>query len=108
MSETKLLPCPFCGGEAKYISFSQGLFTQRFVTCTECGIETKRNYPNGAEAIRHWNTRKPIDDIVERLEEKSYDSMHLDMSTPMTETWQIIDLKDAIDIVRNAGKDGAE
>ena len=108
MSKTKLRECPFCGGEAKYISFTQGLFVQRFVTCTKCGIETRRNYLNGAKAIEAWNTRKPIDDIVERLEEKSYDSMHLDMSTPMTETWQIIDLKDSIDIVRNAGKDGAE
>lgn len=38
----KLLKCPFCGGEAKYISFTQGLFIQRFVTCTKCGIETKK------------------------------------------------------------------
>lgn len=41
-----------------------------------------------------------IDRIVERLEEVSYDSMHLDMSRPMTETWQIVDLDEAIEIVK--------
>lgn len=69
MSELKC--CPFCGGEAKYISFTQGLFVQRFVTCTKCGIETKRNYLKKEDAINQWNTRKPLDNIVEKLEERS-------------------------------------
>ena len=70
---TDLKCCPFCGGEAKYISFTQGLFIQRFVTCTKCGIETKRNYLNKADAVKQWNTRKPMDNIVEKLEELKKD-----------------------------------
>lgn len=48
-----------------------------------------------SEAIEEFADR-----IVEQLEEASYDSMHLDMSRPMTETWQIVDLDDAIAIVK--------
>lgn len=46
-----------------------------------------------------------MDRIVEQLEKESYDSMHLDMSRPMTETWQIIDLDKAIEIVNAGGKE---
>ena len=107
MAEIKLLPCPFCGGEAIKTAFSWGNISDEYsIKCTICGAST--TVLKSEEVIKAWNTRKPIDDIVERLVEKSYDSMHLDMSTPMTETWQIIDLDDAIDIVRNAGKEGAD
>lgn len=108
MSKTKLLPCPFCGGEAK-VATCDWLFSVRdyWIYCRSCDCSSGR-YHSKDQAIKAWNKRKPMDYIVEQLEEKSYDSMHLDMSTPMTETWQIIDLKDAIHIVRNAEKDGAE
>jgi Lar family restriction alleviation protein len=71
MSELKC--CPFCGGEANYISFTQGLFIQRFVTCTKCGIETPRNCLNKKDAIKRWNNRTPMANIVEKLEEKNID-----------------------------------
>ena len=67
-SDIKLLPCPFCGGEARYMEIKD-FFIQRFVTCTKCGIETPRNCLNRKDAIKRWNTRKPMDRIVEQLEE---------------------------------------
>ena len=82
MSEIKLLPCPFCGGEA-VIYHQSSKYTNRdgnFVHCMECGCRTKlfECYGNTTkthedtkqEAIEAWNTRKPMEQIVERLEEE--------------------------------------
>lgn len=63
-SDIKLLPCPFCGGEARTDSCGS-----HWVRCTICGargcVESTRK-----EAIEQWNIRKPMDRIVEQLEEK--------------------------------------
>ena len=67
MSEIKLLPCPFCGGEAEYVEIRE-IFISRFVTCKKCGIETKRNFLKRKDAIKSWNKRKPMKNIVEQLE----------------------------------------
>lgn len=71
MSEIKLLPCPFCGGEAiletDKIGNEQKLY---YVSCKDDCI-TQYGYSSTKEyAIEKWNTRKPIERIVERLEEE--------------------------------------
>ena len=86
MSEIKLLPCPFCGGEA-VIYHQSSKYTNRdgnYVHCMECGCRTKlfECYGNTTkthedtkqEAIEAWNTRKSMERIVERLEEKLSDT----------------------------------
>ena len=44
MSEIKLLPCPFCGGEAKACKYY-------FIQCTKCGTSTL-THTNREEAIK--------------------------------------------------------
>ena len=65
MSEIKqrLLPCPFCGGEAEF-----PIRDGSWLWCKECGAETSYCYTR-EEAIEKWNTRKPMERIIERLEE---------------------------------------
>ena len=71
MSELKR--CPFCGGEAKIdktitntvsVECKVCHASSRIILCTEGDIEEK--------AIEEWNTRKPMENIVERLEEENY------------------------------------
>lgn len=67
--QNKLLPCPFCGGEAIKSAFSWGAITDEYtIQCTMCGSRTK--VLKLEEAIKTWNTRKPMERIVEQLEEQ--------------------------------------
>lgn len=80
MSELKqdfnktLLPCPFCPkGQARLQRRGHGYY----VICKSCGCRTplfQYQYDSREklreQAITTWNTRKPMDDIVERLEKE--------------------------------------
>lgn len=75
MSELK--KCPFCGGEAKIdktiantvsVECTVCHASSRMILCTEGDIEQK--------AIEAWNTRKPMQNIVERLEIKLSDTVY--------------------------------
>ena len=96
MSEIKLLKCPFCGGEAKIdktitntvsVECTVCHASSRIILCTEGDIEQK--------AIKAWNTRKPMENIVERLEELAHDN-------PMV-TDNYILRREAIEIVKEEG-----
>lgn len=69
MSELKR--CPFCGGEAKicdgYIEEFLKTEYMKYVQCNYCKASTKL-YFTEKEAIKAWNTRKPMERILERLE----------------------------------------
>ena len=73
MSEVELLPCPFCGGEAECYTVQTIQLETGFVVkcknldCVMCFGGTLRQTPK--EAIKAWNTRKPMEQIVERLED---------------------------------------
>ena len=79
MSDLKC--CPFCGGEAKIVRYC-GKKTIVYVECTNClaymgnqRIITSSNrgkeyFESEEKLINAWNTRKPMDNIVEKLEER--------------------------------------
>ena len=75
--------CPFCGGEAEFyrtpIKTNGGWCDSVVVRCKACEARTNRvlfdakKHPNDEEyeeAARAWNTRIPMQNIVERLEEE--------------------------------------
>ena len=71
MSEIKLLPCPFCGGEVKMYSTKIDAIQEcHDFHCDSCNMTISYDYTNKQEAIEAWNTRKPMERIVERLEEE--------------------------------------
>ena len=112
--QNKLLPCPFCGGEAKLIKhFIVALDTEyRQVFCTSCCAKRPvEKFFTEEEAIKHWNTRKPMERIVERLEErhKFYENRFEEMSGTDrdVEDWgSIKSYADAIEIVKGGVDNG--
>lgn len=67
----KLKPCPFCGGEARIRDLNikipyEGI--AHFVGCCQCDVRSGISFDGEQAAIEAWNTRKPMDRIVERLE----------------------------------------
>jgi Lar family restriction alleviation protein len=59
MKETELKPCPFCGGEAEYKTFTTGRilkFTAHYIACSVCGCQTNVQFTN-KEAATKWNRR---------------------------------------------------
>ena len=67
VSEIKLLPCPFCGGEAK-LSKSGSYAVVSCLNSSCNGNACCYKYDSPQEAIEHWNTRKPMERIIEKLE----------------------------------------
>lgn len=63
----KLKPCPFCGGEAD-TEWHHGYYGVR---CESCYAEVTADGMN--DTIEAWNTRKPMDRIVEQLEKEKSD-----------------------------------
>ena len=102
MSEIKLKRCPFCGGEVELVSWGYSWDTQRGIEC-KCGALIQ--FSKGKEQLTElWNTRKPMERILERLEkqnretkdicEELEDMYYLGMSRAE---------KDAINIVKEEG-----
>lgn len=69
MSEIKLLPCPFCGRKAE-LRYNKDGFA--YILCANDGCYARTDgCLNENEASRLWNTRKPMERIIERLEESA-------------------------------------
>lgn len=77
MSEIKLLPCPFCGGEAEYSEHHEDnggveVYYREYhyymVCCDKCHL-TFTSTLDKEDVVRRWNTRKPMERIIEKLED---------------------------------------
>ncbi len=56
----RLLPCPFCGGEAEI--WRAHMERTAWIGCMgKCSVLVSREYKTDAEAIAAWNTRAPTD-----------------------------------------------
>lgn len=124
MSNIKMDPCPFCGGEKlkveskrKNISYRHLSVVTKSVRCNRChargGTASGEvgNYSFGTpksdkltteqeietRAIELWNTRKPMDRIVEQLEGAIIKG--LDKSNPAS-MWMNTAIRTAINIVK--------
>ena len=64
MVSEKLLPCPFCGAEDKYLVQALTQATETFVfwsvECSFCGVEVADD-ESQEKANAAWNTRAPAD-----------------------------------------------
>lgn len=68
----KLLPCPFCGGEAKFTYITKVYTDYPSIRCSNDECFAGKLYilfNTEVEAITAWNTRKPMERIEEKLDE---------------------------------------
>ena len=67
-NKIKLLPCPFCGGEAVVYDDDYNHYAIGCKLC--CDVTPITTWEDTEEkAVAIWNTRKPMERIVERLED---------------------------------------
>lgn len=81
MSELK--KCPFCGGKPVLLKHNDEDYYKVFCECCGARQWTFANRTD-RDAIRNWNTRTPMDNIVEKLEESQerYDGVaFMEMNT---------------------------
>ena len=98
----RLKPCPFCGGEGKLEINREMGGTQYQVLCTNCPTTVGRHwFWKKEDAINSWNTRKPMDRIVERLEAEKYRGM--ESLEPIRVAFNF-GINKAIEIVKEGGK----
>lgn len=96
----RLLSCPFCGGEAGIDSDKIGKGKSLYYAYCKNDCITQYGYYSSKEsAIKAWNTRKPMERILERLEEKAKEYTNDDLSYRIP--WFGID--EAIEIVKEGG-----
>lgn len=98
LKNTSLRECPFCGGEAKWFN------TECKVYCVNCACSTIE-FIDKRDAIEAWNTRKPMDRIVEQLD-ANYKQAHSDYKDTYNPYYEGQML--AYDIAEQIVKGGAE
>lgn len=100
----KIKSCPFCGGEATIYGSKTGYGVmckdKPFCAILPAGFSTKER------AIEVWNTRKPMDRIVEELESQCSKTVSMGRMNGKTLTAGFnLGILKAIDIVKAGGKD---
>ena len=78
MSEIKLLPCPVCGGEVQYHSWShtmENFFNKNTIICPTCDFAMED--VSEIRLIKKWNTRKPMQEMLRRLERENEHSKRI-------------------------------
>lgn len=111
MQKSELLGCPCCDADADYDELhtvSEGsdcFFCEHhsyIVRCKGCGL-TLTSRTSKEDAIEKWNTRKPMQKIVERLE-KEVERVAEEVWTDYEERTIVgSTLYEAIDIVKEVG-----
>lgn len=121
MHNYKLLPCPFCGKKPNIcdnVNPKNPIIndkTRYAVRCSDGCFAITNKYKTQAEAIEAWNTRKPMERIVEQLEKNGQKMSEAKAIRPCAKCspsdhryYKAISVKKAVDIVRKGGVDNAE
>ena len=65
--ETKLLPCPFCGGEAKQRTLTEDEFGNEgadVIECSQCCASSHIEFGRKENLVSAWNTRALVSTLV--------------------------------------------
>ena len=105
MSEIKLKPCLFCGShKVSVVNVAEyGCFN--IVKCNNCGCNTSgKSDEHESSVIKKWNTRKPMERILTRLEEvrQKYQRLQKEQGEKEDEAMNI-HFRGMMDIVKEVG-----
>lgn len=97
-----LKPCPFCGGKVKIIPEQVDARTVAYnFVCQngDCCANVYFDYSDREESIEAWNTRKPMEEILDKIEEVRNSPV---VESPYNNGWQTCAdvIKHEIEIVR--------
>lgn len=96
----ELKKCPFCGGEARLADEPIGKGKCLYSVLCENDCVVQGTYHTTAEsAIKAWNRRKPIERVIERLEETK-GTIFDEEGKVLTQEDYFIDIDDAIKIIK--------
>ncbi len=94
MSEIKLLPCPICNGKANI----ENVFGRNGVICEDCDLMYRGKYEESVEeVVKKWNTRKPMERIIEKLEDKKWGT------SEWRDKWRDEIIGECIEVVKEEG-----
>ena len=72
MSDIKLLSCPICNREVYIGTEDYDDNIEDVIICDHCNLRFYGSYPATKQDLaEEWNTRKPMERIVERIKENS-------------------------------------
>lgn len=100
MSEIELLPCPFCSGKVEIRQKGHGSY---YGGCVNGCFISSSEYDKNALA-KQLNTRKPIQEIVERLEEEKKNNIDWLTIESLYYDGKVVGLEDAIEICKEVGR----
>lgn len=74
--DTELLPCPFCGSQARVKYETIGSKYAAYIQCLECKIRTESiiedtDYCAVGEVIKSWNKRVDLNKLQQLLDDES-------------------------------------
>ena len=105
MNEIKLLPCPFCDNEVEYHPASHHMnnfWNKNTIYCPTCDFMMEGS--STVHLVKRWNTRKPMERIIDRLEEeKDYMEVYSWSGARCPDEVEIIKLDKAISVVKEEG-----
>ena len=94
MSEIKLAKCPFCDAELKRWDYMPNVFFEH--PYNGCILSGKKVLESEHD-INAWNTRKPMERIIERLEDKKWGT------SEWRDKWRDEIIGECIEVVKEEG-----
>lgn len=113
MSEIKLKSCPFCSNKDVRLQHRGRNQYGYYVICKNCGCRTPlyqyqfdSKEKRREEAIKQWNTRKPMERIIERLEKEKFSTLPTfdEDGYCNDDSWEVVDFDTAIEICKEEGE----
>jgi hypothetical protein len=104
VNEIKLLPCPFCDNEVEYHPASHHMnnfWNKNTIYCPTCDFMMEGS--STVHLVKRWNTRKPMERVIEKLKEARAECKELQRST--TDAYGYMKMKQGIDCAMDIVKE---